>query len=134
MNGSTATSIALSFLLVAGTAAVFYQPDRPPPRVSAAGPKRIDPQPPSPARKPQTDATLKRSSLDSSAPRSAKPGLRRPESAFATVQAGETLADLAARVYGSADLASVLFQANRDQLERLDDHLAPGTVLRTPEP
>jgi hypothetical protein len=45
---------------------------------------------------------------------------------------GETLADVALRVYGSADRANLLWLANRDFLDRRDDPLRAGTPLRTP--
>ena len=58
--------------------------------------------------------------------------VRRPGSAFITSLPGETLADLAARVYGSADAVEVLWRANRDQLEAPDSPIRPGSLLRTP--
>lgn len=57
---------------------------------------------------------------------------RKPKSAFTTVAQGESLADVAYRVYGSDDAARKLWLANRDHLERPDDPLRPGTALRTP--
>ena len=55
-----------------------------------------------------------------------------PRRAFASVEPGEGLADVARRVYGSADAADRLWQANRDTLPRPETPLAPGTLLRTP--
>jgi nucleoid-associated protein YgaU len=56
-----------------------------------------------------------------------------PRSAFIVVQSGETLKDVAVRVYGSADRLDVLWRANRDVLPRSDSPLSPGAVLRTPD-
>jgi hypothetical protein len=55
-----------------------------------------------------------------------------PRSSFAIVEPGESLADVAARVYGSKEAAEALWKANRDQVERVDSPLARGTLLRTP--
>jgi hypothetical protein len=65
-------------------------------------------------------------------PISRKRSYGRPSSAFTTVGRGETLADVAVRVYGSTDAATILWMANRDQLARADDPVAVGTLLRTP--
>jgi hypothetical protein len=55
-----------------------------------------------------------------------------PQQAFAAVRQGETLRDVAIRVYGSADDLDSLWRANRDVLPRKDSPLAAGSVLRTP--
>lgn len=52
--------------------------------------------------------------------------------AFAHVEPGETLADVAARVYGSAAKVDLLWRSNRDQVRSPDSPLAAGTLLRTP--
>ena len=139
MNGSTTTSFALSFLLVAVAAVVFYQPDRPPPRVSAVGPNaKAVPKTPSPSERPENNASTPKSppvavTVPPAAPKSQAKRPRRPSSAFATVADGESLADVAARVYGLPEAAAVLFRANRDQIDRVDEKPPVGTVLRTPE-
>ncbi len=51
---------------------------------------------------------------------------------FTVVESGESLADVAVRVYGSASGVESLWKANRDQLARPDTPLARGTLLRTP--
>jgi hypothetical protein len=56
-----------------------------------------------------------------------------PRSAFTVVQRGETLRDVAVRVYGSADPLDSLWRANRDLLPRKDSPLIAGSVLRTPQ-
>jgi hypothetical protein len=54
-----------------------------------------------------------------------------PHPPFTTSAAGETLADVARRIYGSA-AAQDLWLANRDHIERPDAPLPAGTLLRTP--
>jgi hypothetical protein len=51
---------------------------------------------------------------------------------FTVVLSGETLADVATRVYGSSDSTRDLWKANRDQVARIDSVLARGMLLRTP--
>jgi nucleoid-associated protein YgaU len=48
------------------------------------------------------------------------------------VRPGETLRDIAIRVYGSADDLDSLWRANRDVLPHKDSPLMAGSVLRTP--
>jgi hypothetical protein len=60
------------------------------------------------------------------------PGPTGPRSAFTTVKEGESLDDVALRVYGSADQAEALWRANRDLLPRRDSSLRAGAALRTP--
>ncbi len=55
-----------------------------------------------------------------------------PRPSFAIVEPGESLEDVAARIYGSKDATEALWKANRDQVERIDSPLARGTLLRTP--
>ncbi len=57
---------------------------------------------------------------------------REPRGAFSSVRAGETLPDVARRVYGSAGDTALLWKANRDLIENKDSPLRPGTMLRTP--
>jgi hypothetical protein len=63
-------------------------------------------------------------------PKHASPVAPRPT--FAIVEQGESLAEVAVRVYGSKDATEALWQANRDQVERVDSPLARGTLLRAP--
>lgn len=51
---------------------------------------------------------------------------------FTVVGSGESIADVARRVYGTADDAGILWKANRDVLSAPDAVIEPGTVLRTP--
>jgi outer membrane biosynthesis protein TonB len=51
---------------------------------------------------------------------------------FTIVQSGESLADVAARVYGTTDAAESLWRANRDQVVAIDSSLTKGMLLRTP--
>jgi nucleoid-associated protein YgaU len=51
---------------------------------------------------------------------------------FTIVGSGETITDVARRVYGTADDADMLWRANRDVVGEPGAPLAAGTVLRTP--
>jgi hypothetical protein len=53
-------------------------------------------------------------------------------SSFTTVEEGESLADVALRVYGDESAKERLWSANRDELPRRDSPLKVGTLLRTP--
>jgi hypothetical protein len=55
-----------------------------------------------------------------------------PRGAFTRVEAGETLADFAERVYGSAGKADDVWRANRDQLPSVASLPEAGMLLRTP--
>ena len=55
-----------------------------------------------------------------------------PRGSVTTVELGESLAEVADRVYGSRASIETLWRANRDQLVRVDSPLAKGTLLRTP--
>jgi nucleoid-associated protein YgaU len=55
-----------------------------------------------------------------------------PHGSFTVVKAGETLADVALRVYGTTREAASLWRANRDALLRPDSPLEVGMLLRTP--
>ncbi|MGE3818388.1 MAG: hypothetical protein AB7I30_03060 [Isosphaeraceae bacterium] len=57
---------------------------------------------------------------------------REPRSAFTQVLAGESLADLAKRVYGSTDELEALWRANRDTLDHIESPIPEGAMLRTP--
>jgi hypothetical protein len=52
--------------------------------------------------------------------------------AFTRANEGETLRDVAIRVYGSPDEADALWRLNRDLVRRRDETLNAGTLLRTP--
>ena len=56
----------------------------------------------------------------------------RPRTAFATVNAGESFADLAKRVYGEGADLEALWKINRDQLPTKESEVRAGMVLRTP--
>ena len=59
-------------------------------------------------------------------------GTARPPSAFTQARPGESLADIAIRVYGSPDSARKIWMANRDLIDSLDAVPPGGTLLRTP--
>jgi nucleoid-associated protein YgaU len=55
-----------------------------------------------------------------------------PHSAFTQVGEGESLTDVAVRVYGTSEATSALWRANRDIIARRETPLEVGLVLRTP--
>ena len=57
---------------------------------------------------------------------------RSPDSAFTVAVDGETIEDIASRVYGNPDRAESLWRANRDTLPTRDSRLSAGMLLRTP--
>jgi nucleoid-associated protein YgaU len=66
---------------------------------------------------------------------SQRPGpeaLAKAKGSFTSVQAGEKLADVARRVYGTATATRSLWEANRDQVALIDSPLPSGILLRTP--
>jgi hypothetical protein len=58
--------------------------------------------------------------------------VRRPEAPFTLCEPGETLRDVARRIYGSAGMAEPLREVNRDLVGRIDEPVKPGLALRTP--
>jgi hypothetical protein len=146
-------SIVLSFLVVAGAGVALHpgnassrpaEPRVTGPAGAAAPAEPASPEPaPAPAiATPQPPAAPKISARPiATAPappairpvaRQASGALRRPPSAFTTVHEGESLADVALRVYGSEDAAERLWRFNRDQLAGPEEPLRPGMLLRTP--
>jgi nucleoid-associated protein YgaU len=148
---------ALSLLLAAAATLVLYQPDAAPAPTPApapsAGPAAAPATPPtSPAAVAGVVPDLTPGTpWTEPEPRPARPVLipttrtlpapavaasrarpTPPRKAFATVEPGETLADVARRVYGTPDAADRLWQANRDALPRPDSPVEPGALLRTP--
>lgn len=55
-----------------------------------------------------------------------------PRAAFTQVGAGESLKDVAVRVYGNPDATRHLWMANRDIINDQNAPLRDGTLLRTP--
>jgi hypothetical protein len=95
------------------------------PPIQVAVSQRPRPPEPAPRAKPAKAAAPPKAPKKRPPPPSPRPS-------FAIVEQGESLADVAARVYGSEDAAEALWKANRDQVERVDSPLARGTLLRTP--
>ena len=85
------------------------------------------PVPPTPARlvSASTIATL-------ATPKPAPLSPPQPRGQFARTRLGETLADVARRVYGPGASVDALWRANRDILAAVDHPVEPGTLLRTP--
>ncbi|MHC5536748.1 hypothetical protein ACYOEI_00560 [Singulisphaera rosea] len=55
-----------------------------------------------------------------------------PRKAFTEVFEGESINDVAVRVYGSPDASKSLWLANQDLVKTQDEILRSGTFLRTP--
>jgi hypothetical protein len=58
---------------------------------------------------------------------------RPPHATFTLANEGETLKDVAIRIYGSEVEAEALWRLNRDLIGRSDVSLSAGTLLRTPD-
>jgi nucleoid-associated protein YgaU len=153
LNARVASSFVFSVLIVAVTAVALYRPEPPPSEPLAEGSafKAADAPPPTPGAAradpsggSETDGPSKGSTAmvpngqaspqevirsNEAAARTTGPSAR---PAFVRVEPGESLADVAVRVYGSTEAAASLWAANRDQLARPDEPLAPGSVLRAP--
>ena len=105
-------------------------------RAAAESPPPIAPRPP-PAPTPTVEIRPAPHVPSSPAPRR-QPATRprpipaRPRASTTIVEPGETLADVAARIYGEADAADAIWKANRDQLAARDAALTGGMLLRTP--
>jgi hypothetical protein len=150
MDRQPGASIALSFGLVGLFAIILYQPDRTPlpragenlgahrpehpaglpppmPPLTAAEPLAAVPEPP-PAPPPPVIVPVAAATSPPSQPHVLQPG---PEG-FTLALEGETLRDVAIRVYGSADEAEALWRLNRDLVGKPDASLGAGTLLRTP--
>jgi hypothetical protein len=54
-----------------------------------------------------------------------------PSEPFTVSEPGETLREVAARIYGTPDRTDALWRLNRDLVARRAMELAPGTLLRT---
>ncbi len=84
------------------------------------------------SRSPAAEVETRQQPLAQSAGRSPEKANDRPRGAFTRVAAGESLADVSQRLYGSPDRAAVLWRANRDQLPSQATPLEAGMMLRTP--
>lgn len=98
-------------------------------QVSAARPVAVAPKV-----KPAADERAPAVALTRPVSRRATPPVMKPEprTAFTQARTGESLEDVASRVYGSSDAAKTLWLSNRDILDRADGPIRPGTLLRTP--
>jgi hypothetical protein len=117
-----------------GEVAILAQPDQA--RLTRVPERSIDqsewtPREPARAERLKASAVSPGSATSRSSLRRQAPGKRRSEFFFG-VREGETLTDVARRLYGSADAAEALWQVNRDHVSRPDTPLPSGTPLRTP--
>ena len=128
MDKNVGASFGLSVLIVVFFAVILYQPDNPAPTAAAvasvepleAHPPELSPTPPvASAARPATSNVARPVSVRSVEPRGP----------FTTVREGESLADVARRVYGRAGCVEVLWLANRDRLDRVDSPVTLGLDL-----
>ena len=158
MARHTGVSLALSVLVVGFFAVLLYQPDRTPPRpipgpgAPTAGPSsetrpatrgEASPEPGAIAA-PAAAVAHAPIGLGAGPPSTAGVGgapgpggprrasSDRPRSPFTEVGPGESLADVAARVYGTTASVPTIWKSNRDILAGQDAPLRAGMVLRTP--
>ena len=99
------------------------------------------PAPPAPSSTGRPEAHARRDAPARAAAAVARPVSRRtartdgpdePRGAFTRVREGESLPDVALRVYGTARQTRSLWLANRDMVSRADAPLRAGALLRTP--
>ena len=134
MRETSTLSVLFSFGLVALVAALFHEAEASPrPAVNTAKAERI----PAKVERIHAVATTRTSRISlagQSQPRVSRLRERTdtPASEFTTVLKGESLADIAERVYGSRELDNSLWRSNRDQVDRLDSPLHENAILRTP--
>jgi hypothetical protein len=98
----------------------------------AARPREIAVAVPEPPRLPMPKVRPAQADAEAPVAPPKRPAPLSPRPTFAIVQQGESLAEVAVRVYGSKDATEALWKANRDQVERIDSPLARGTLLRVP--
>ena len=145
MNENVGASFGLSVLIVVFFAVVLYQPETPQPPVAAVPPtataEPVEARPPEalPAPKvvvrPAARSDPQRVEVVSrpvSRPSPRRNPSREPRGTFTKARDGETLADVARRVYGDDNALKTLWAANRDLLDRVDDPVVAGSILRTP--
>jgi hypothetical protein len=65
-------------------------------------------------------------------PAGRRPPILPPHQGFTHTLEGETMRDVAIRVYGSSDETESLWMLNRDLIQRGEGALPTGTLLRTP--
>ncbi|MFO0910163.1 MAG: hypothetical protein U0794_17770, partial [Isosphaeraceae bacterium] len=70
--------------------------------------------------------------IASATPTGAPAVVEAPRGAFTVVRPGESLREVARRVYGSEEAAEGLWKANRDLIDEAEGPLTPGALLRTP--
>jgi nucleoid-associated protein YgaU len=94
------------------------------PEAVVIAPNPIPMRPIASASRPATPERIARGDIPSRLPE--------PRGPFTRVRDGESLFDIALRVYGSGNAADSLWKANRDLIDREDTPLREGALLRTP--
>ncbi len=118
MNQHIGITYALSVAIVVAFAIALHRPDPPATKLPVVRDSAVAPV----AGIEAKARTVSRVRVN--APRS--PGV------FTTVERGETLADVATRVYGTSGTAAHVWRANRDQLLTVETPPRAGMLLRTP--
>jgi len=157
MEARAGVSVVLSLCIVALTTVALYRPERPirtpqlstqPDVAAASAVEPPEPAPPVVPDLPEPTAGIPLPTPERAVARSVavpvpkarnRPASevenvsrRRPTSAFTSIAPGETLVDIATRIYGTPTASDSLFRANRDVLNAPDDPLQVGGMLRTP--
>ena len=125
MREISTPSVLISFGVVALVAVLFHEPE-----VPAASVAEV-PQAPRAEAKRRTSRVSLAGESSGHVPLT-RASERSVRTDFTTVLPHENLAAVADRVYGTRDVTSSLWKANRDQLERPESLLREGTLLRTP--
>ncbi len=142
MNENVGASFGLSVLVVIFFAVALYQPEPPSPAIALPTAKAEPVEAQAPDLTP-THAVVARADVQvvpvsrrvvqpEPAPSRRKAERIEPRGPFTKVREGESLTDIAARVYGSETASKALWFANRDRLDDPDAPLSPGSILRTP--
>lgn len=133
MNKNVGASFGLSLLVVAFIAVALYQPDKPPAASQAKTPVKsatkstgvVHPT------MPTIVQTVARRVVEGTSKRAEAKSVG-PHDAFTAAIAGETLQDIALRVYGNSGSVEKLWKANRDLIDRAEAPLKTGMLVRTP--
>lgn len=140
MIARVGASVSLSLAIAAGAAVLIHRPEhlpvaveisKPGPRTALAERPAPVPTPAVPWPEPEVRAVeTKPTSVGKIVQKTTR---KRPDSAFTEARNGETLAEVAERVYGTGIDLRAFWKVNRDQLATMDAPIRAGMVLRTPD-
>ena len=133
--------VLLSTLILILAAVVLYRSE-PPTVLGSSSPTQVEAPPQTPSSpvsevvEPAPIETPTREKAESSPSRPENPSqstaIRTPEAPFTLSEKGETLEDVARRIYGTSEVAESLRLFNRDLIQRVDSPIKTGSALRTP--